>query len=176
MLDPLAGHYLHLLFTQPGPCDQCGSNAPAYYAVAVAAHSPRIIRPCAECLQKIRVRQWLPETRRLLAMDAGMLHMMQLLLPGQEPDAPPAEPPSEKARQLVAELCGMVDADPNKGTEFETAFFRDTRPRTREIGAELYALGGHSLMVLAYDVIRQKHGPSARSLEINWSGVGEWFD
>ena len=176
MIDPLAGQYLPLLLTEPGQCDQCGLSAPVYFVVAIAVNSPRQIRPCASCLQKIRVRQWLPETRRLLAMNANMVNMMQILLPGQEPDAVPAVPPSEQAFQLVNELCGIVEADPNKGTEHETAFFHETRPRTREIGTQLYALGGHALMILAYDVVRQKYGPSARSLEVNWSGVGEWFD
>jgi hypothetical protein len=176
MLDPLAGQYLPLLLTAPGPCDQCGMDAPVYLVVAVAANNPRQIMPCAQCLQQIRLRQWLPETRRLLAMSAGRQTMLQIIMPGQEPDAPPPLPPSEQAVRLVQELCDMVENDPNKGTEHETAFFRDTRPRTREIGAELYALGGHPLMVLAYDMVRLKYGPSARSLEVNWSGVGEWFD
>lgn len=82
-----------------------------------------------------------------------------------------------EALPLIAELGAMVENDPARGTEDEGSFLdAKTRPRTREIGAELYAIGGHVLMLRAHHEIHLKYAPSQRMLEAAWNGVGRWRD
>ena len=157
-----------------GPCSECGAKGDVLEVAAVKIGHTDRIRPCLACLDKLIKGEIRPETKRILAVGAGW-QMLQILKPGQEPDKP-TENIDIAAAGLILELKFMVENDPDKGTENETAFFRGTRPRTREIGQRLYENGGHNLMLRAYYDIRKAYGPSARSLEINWSGIGEWFD
>jgi len=48
-------------------------------------------------------------------------------------------------------------------------------PDTRRIGEDIYARFGHEGMVIACDAIRAQLGAEARSLEYEWSGIGEWL-
>jgi hypothetical protein len=160
---------------QTGECGLCDAVGAICVGVAVRVRGADRYVACPNCLEALRLGLILPETRRVLVIGADWT-MLQVLKPGQEQDRPPAIPQAGRARELVEELARMVEDDPNRGTPHETAFFHETRVRAREIGGELYELGGHALMVSAYDVIRERYGHSARSLEVNWNGVGEWFD
>lgn len=157
-----------------GPCSECGADVEVAEAAAVKVGHTDRIRPCPACIEKILNREIRPDTKRLLVVGLEW-QMLQMIFPGQELDKP-TETIDVEAAGLILELKMMVLNDPHRGTEDETAFFRDTRPRTREIGQRLYEKGGHNLMLRAYYDIREKFGPSARSLEVNWDGIGEWFD
>jgi hypothetical protein len=80
------------------------------------------------------------------------------------------------AAPLIAELKAMVENDPNRGTEHEGAFLDNkTRPRAREIGKALYAMGDHVLMIRAHQEVQRIGGFSFRSLEMAWDGIGDWL-
>ena len=158
----------------PGLCSECKTETLVVNAYAVTlGHSERFT-PCADCLEKVRTGELRALTRRLYV--AGDLCMFQLLLPGQAVDNPQATRIEGRAAELIAELSMMVRDDPHRGTEFEEAFLTHTKERTRQIGWELFEIGGHNLMLAAHNIIRQLYGPSARSLEVAWDSVGEWFD
>ncbi|WP_181788097.1 hypothetical protein [Streptomyces phytophilus] len=77
--------------------------------------------------------------------------------------------PEYRTRLLVAELIEI-----GLGRGFLTRTGKDRR--TREIGAELHAMGGKRKMVQAHDDVQAVlgRGPD-RELELAWDGIGDWL-
>jgi hypothetical protein len=82
---------------------------------------------------------------------------------------------------LIDELCDMVERDPQKGTEYQSAFIGEkTKAKTVQIGETLLRYGEKAvepeeLMVHAYYKVLERHGiMSARMLEVAWDGIGDW--
>lgn len=79
------------------------------------------------------------------------------------------------AEAFIDELCSMVERDPHRKTEQESAFLGDdTKPRTIAIGKYLYKLGGEKLMGEVCSKVFERHRWSGRSLEMAWNGIGDW--
>jgi hypothetical protein len=100
----------------------------------------------------------------------------QLVTPREDGSLPEKDGSvSDRIEEYMIELGSMVERDPHAGTEHEISFLRHNKERARQIGAALFDIGGHGLMVGVHDAIRAKYrGASARHLEIAWEGVGSW--
>jgi hypothetical protein len=87
-----------------------------------------------------------------------------------------SEETEAEAERLMVELVDMGRRDPHPGGELFAAFLEEDLPRTREIGARLYALGGHRLMLHTHDRIeREAPAYSSEHLRHAWDGVGMWM-
>lgn len=164
----------YAIMAQPGTCQHCHGQhmVCTAYAIMLAQHEKMTL--CGQCFERLRQREIFPQIRRLYVMGENF-QMLQTLLPGQQPDQPPKSV-SPASAKLITELYEMVQTDPNRGTEYESAYLDHTSDRTKAIGQALYDDGGHALMLAAHGYIRQCHGSSARCLEIAWDGIAEWFD
>lgn len=47
-------------------------------------------------------------------------------------------------------------------------------PRVKEIGQELYNMGGRDLMAKAYYEITNQFGKEGLGLKVHWLGIGNW--
>jgi hypothetical protein len=113
-------------------------------------------------------------------------HMFEDAVDIVVPDPMPPMTPYEKfilsfnrdaIRDLTAELCAMVENDPDRGTEYESAFLGEaTKARTIEIGKELHDICGERAMLMVHaKVFDRCDAQAARMLEMAWDGIGEWL-
>lgn len=74
--------------------------------------------------------------------------------------------------EIVAELLAMVVSDQrDRDDENRSPFLESNRAKTRELGQQLWQLGGIHLMQRAWGKI-PRH--DQRELEHCWDGIGEW--
>ncbi len=80
---------------------------------------------------------------------------------------------SEEARALVSELMNLsISCQQPINSEYREVFLAESnKSRVREIGEKLHKLGGHNLMLGAWQCI-----PKHDQLELTyaWNGVGIW--
>lgn len=77
-----------------------------------------------------------------------------------------------KESEIVSELLAMVQADTrDRGDENRSPFLKNNRARTRELGLQLWELGGIRLMQKALGKVP---GYDQRGLEIAWDSIGYW--
>lgn len=80
---------------------------------------------------------------------------------------------SEEAKTLVAELINLsIDCQEPTDSEYREVFLAEkNKPKVRQIGEKLHELGGHNLMIGAWQCI-----PKYDQLELThaWDGVGIW--
>jgi hypothetical protein len=80
---------------------------------------------------------------------------------------------SEEAKTLVAELINLsLNCQEPIDSEYREVFLAENnKPRVKQIGEKLHELGGHNLMIGAWQSI-----PKHDQLELTyaWDGVGVW--
>lgn len=155
-------------------CTTCKNPGPTAHVCVIGNGQTATGKICTDCLHKLVEQSTRRGDAMVTAMTTGGI-FRQLLQPSADGTVPDQTGTvTGQIEDAIHELSRMVETDPHRGTEYEVSFLQHNKERARQIGANLFLIGGHGLMVGVNDTIRNKYGTSARHLDYAWDGVGQW--